>query len=444
MGIVKNQKVTMRWNSVNKKYYEAKGYAYTKMKDEFQIDYKDLPEHSKQPVLCICDFCGNEFYHKYVKVKIPDENPDDKIACPKCRGKLTAFRLMQKYGPDVDNVAKIPHVKEKIIRNNIAKYGAPNIWGSEYGKNKIKETNIARYGTPNPQQNPEIKAKTAKTNLDRYGAENIFASEYGKQKIKETCLDRYGKENYVQTDEFWEKYAKTSTERYGVSHPSQSPVIQEKTKQVCLDKYNTEFFFQSEIFKEKSKATCLERYNKEYYVQTDEFKEKSKQTSLKHYNCENPGQSIIVRQKKLETFRSHDYNVASKPQKHYNELFNGFLDYPVYGCLLDIAFPEDKIYVECDFKGHFYYSRASGLSELDMLYKDAKRDNVIVANGWKCIRYLNRSNDFPTDNDMILLNQQLVSVLKTTNFNRILVDLNYRIVRFEPSFLFKSIDVFLR
>ena len=34
--------IKIKWNSRTRKYYELKGYPYTKMGDEFEVDIKDL------------------------------------------------------------------------------------------------------------------------------------------------------------------------------------------------------------------------------------------------------------------------------------------------------------------------------------------------------------------------------------------------------------------
>jgi hypothetical protein len=39
----------------------------------------------------------------------------------------------------------------------------------------------------------------AETNLKRYGAENVFASEYGKNKIKQYWNEHFGVDNPLQT-----------------------------------------------------------------------------------------------------------------------------------------------------------------------------------------------------------------------------------------------------
>ena len=38
----------------------------------------------------------------------------------------------------------------------------------------------------------KLTKKIKSTNIKRYGAENLYASEYGKQQIRKTVLKRYG------------------------------------------------------------------------------------------------------------------------------------------------------------------------------------------------------------------------------------------------------------
>ena len=341
MGIIQKSKIKLRWNPRNKLYYVDKGYIFTKMHDEFEIDYHDLPECSKHEILCECDICGKECMKQYRKAIAADM-----IVCSTCNYKLSVEHLMKEHG--VSNIAQVPYVKAKIEKTNLERYGASNVWGSEHGKQKIKETNLKKFGCENVSQNRKIR-----------------------KKVEQTCEERYGTKTFINSHEY-------------------------------------------------------------------------KKRSLQKYGCEFPAQSVIVKQKKAETFRNKEYGHASKQQKHYCKLFNGFLDYPFMGKSLDIAFVDKRIFIECDFGGHFVYARLNKFSEKGMLFYDARRDKDIVLSGWKCIRYLNRTKKFPSDEDMILLNERLIEVLETSDSNRILVDLNDRIARFEPSFSFKSLDLFLK
>ena len=318
--IVQTEKIRLRWNPRNKKFYTNKGYEFTKMNDEFEIDYHDLPETSHQDVLCKCDFCGKEFMRPYFRVA-----NKDKFGCFDCRNKTLEHNLTKKY--NVKNPSQIPYVKEKIAKTNIERYGAPNVFGSKSVREKMEQNNIEKYNVPYPVMTSEVRDRISKTNTERYGGVSPFSSEI--------------------------------------------------------------------------------------------VREKSKQTNLKNYNVPYVTQSKEVQQKMHETFISNEQNHASKEQKHYAKLFNGKLDYPIFACFLDIAFVKEKIYIECDFGGHFVYAKIRGLNEAEMLFKDAKRDKLILSQSWKCIRYLNRGNNFPTDYDMLSLNLQLMTILKKSNVNRI-------------------------
>ena len=87
MGLI-SKTVKVKWNATIKKYYEALGYIYTKMGDEFEVDIKDLQKGSNAKVKCICDNCGhnlNPSFNDYNK-KIVKEN--GKTYCNKCARKL--------------------------------------------------------------------------------------------------------------------------------------------------------------------------------------------------------------------------------------------------------------------------------------------------------------------------------------------------------------------
>lgn len=65
MAIIENQKVTAKWNSTNKKYFEELGYKYTKMQDEFEVPIQHLSKGSKFLVEAECDYCSKVFLRKY-------------------------------------------------------------------------------------------------------------------------------------------------------------------------------------------------------------------------------------------------------------------------------------------------------------------------------------------------------------------------------------------
>ena len=86
MGLI-TKTAKVKWNSKNKKYYEALGYIFTRMGDEFEVDVNDLTKGSHIKVECFCDNCKEQLiwdyqsYNRYVK-------EDGKTYCRKCAVKL--------------------------------------------------------------------------------------------------------------------------------------------------------------------------------------------------------------------------------------------------------------------------------------------------------------------------------------------------------------------
>lgn len=113
--------------------------------------------------------------------------------CPKCPicGELCKF-LVNRYRKTCGNSNC---ALEKSMKTTIEKHGGLGL-GSDTIKNKIHQTNFKKYG-----------------------AENVFASEYGKRKIKETNLKRFGVEhNWNLGSPCRETYRQTMLELYGVEH----------------------------------------------------------------------------------------------------------------------------------------------------------------------------------------------------------------------------------
>lgn len=60
------KEVITGWNSWNKKYYESKGYMYTKNNDLFAVKVEDVKKRSSLEIEIICDKCGKLFKSKIV------------------------------------------------------------------------------------------------------------------------------------------------------------------------------------------------------------------------------------------------------------------------------------------------------------------------------------------------------------------------------------------
>ena len=79
------KKVIMKWNPANKKWYESKGYIFTKYGDEFEVKIEDISDGSHIFVDINCDNCGilnkNIVWKNYKKSL---HNNDGKYYCKNC------------------------------------------------------------------------------------------------------------------------------------------------------------------------------------------------------------------------------------------------------------------------------------------------------------------------------------------------------------------------
>ncbi len=90
MGIIKDQKIKIKWSHIIKNYYVSKGYKFTKLGDNFEVDFNDFNGPKSAKIKCTCDYCGNEFEKTYSKIKINQNtlyHAENKFCCNKCKYK---------------------------------------------------------------------------------------------------------------------------------------------------------------------------------------------------------------------------------------------------------------------------------------------------------------------------------------------------------------------
>lgn len=84
-----NQIVKVKWNNTNRKWYENKGYKYSKNGNEFEVAVKNLPPSARVRVNMICDYCGSEYDSWYYAVMY-SRKAYPKDACAYCAGKKSS------------------------------------------------------------------------------------------------------------------------------------------------------------------------------------------------------------------------------------------------------------------------------------------------------------------------------------------------------------------
>ena len=187
-----NQLIKVRWNGQTKKYWQTKGYTFTKINDEFEVKVEDLPPKSAMFVEVECDYCGEIFsirMYSYTSC-----SKCGKIACKHCVGK-------------------------KAIETNIDKYGVSNVMQVSDIHNRMKETLYANYGVYHPSESKELHDK-AVANSDMQASV---------PKRKKTCLERYGVDNVAKTDEVIQKAKNTCKIRYGGESSQCDDAVRQKS-----------------------------------------------------------------------------------------------------------------------------------------------------------------------------------------------------------------------
>ena len=94
MGLISNT-VKMKWYNKTKRWYESKGYIFTRYKDEFEVKVEDLPSGSDVlvDVRCDCEDCSSP-YLKSIKwgYYLKQIYKNGKYYCKSCAHKLTHYR----------------------------------------------------------------------------------------------------------------------------------------------------------------------------------------------------------------------------------------------------------------------------------------------------------------------------------------------------------------
>jgi very-short-patch-repair endonuclease len=431
--LMENQMIPVKIkNKKQLQWYFSKGYECN-IGDEICVNAKDLTKTTKQSVYVLCDYCLEEGIETIVEkkyetyIKQNKKSIVQKDCCKNCTRKKVIESNQIKYG--VNSTSQLHDIKEKQKQKCIEKYGVEYFSQTNEYKEKYKKTMQNKYGVDNAFQSEEVKEKIKQTNIEKYGVDYYTQTDECQDKIKQTCLERYGTtspmqneevknkgiktnlkrygcENVFQNEEIRNKYKQTIIEKYGVEHISQTEDFKIAYKQTCLDKYGVDHPLKLHKFIEKIERTNMERYGVDYYTQTDEYKIREQKTNLEKYGTIWSAQSSIVRTKINETLNKNNTVAVSTQQKYINNLLDGGLNYYTGKCFLDIAFPEEMVYIEYDGGGHDLDVKLGRISEQDFKNKDMRRYYALKSQGWREIRIISDKDLLPSDDIIIkLINQ---------------------------------------
>ena len=347
-----NERVNVNISHNNKNYYRELGY-HCEHGDVLGVLVEQLPKSTSTKIEIRCDYCGVIFDRMYANhMKQCAKDIIKKDACMACAG-------------------------QKRAESNLLVYGKSSLSGDLDVREKVKKTCLERYGVEAPAQSEGVREKMQKTTLQRMGVPFASQNPDTIRKAKDTMLERYGADSYLKTEEGMKKVRQTNLQRYGVENVFQNEEIRERHKQSCLDKYGVENVFQTETVKKKSKESMVKKYGVAFLLQ-DPVRAKGMRLKA----------AITIQRDGIHT---------SKDQLHIHGLVGGELNYAVDALNLDIAFPEDKIYVEYNGGGHFMPIYVGRMTEAEFKHKEMKRYFYLKSLGWKQIVIESKTNGLPED-----------------------------------------------
>lgn len=232
--------------------------------------------------------------------------------------------------------------------------------------------------------------KLVESNKNVYGVSFIGELESTIEKRRQTNLSRYGVENCHQTQECKDKIKQTNLLKFGFENPKQNQII-----------------------KDKAKLSSLLKYGVEYYSQTEESKIKFINTSMKNWGTKHPMQNINVRTRVAKTLFKNKTASCSLQQKYFHNLIKGELNYAVRNINLDIAFPEEMVYVEYDGGGHALNVKLGKITEQEFKNNERNRWYLLKSKGWREIRIISINDKLPLDEKILEMIEYAKEYLNT-------------------------------
>lgn len=195
-------------------------------------------------------------------------------------------------------------------------------------------------------------------------------------KTKQNNLANYGVESIRHVKEVNEKIEATNINRYGVRNPFESAQIREKGIQTTIDNHGVDNYFKVDNFHSIQEKSMLEKYG------------------YKHYS-EDPIKSNSASRKRNETMYSKGNAPSSRQQNYIHDVVSGELNYPVGVLMLDIAFPDEKIYLEFQGSGHDLDVKMGKATAEEFKKKEINRYYFLKKQGWKMIEIISTNDLLP-------------------------------------------------
>lgn len=224
---------------------------------------------------------------------------------------------------------------------------------------------------------------------------------------------RHGVRNAARMEGIREKAENTLVEKYGITNPMYSQEFKDKIVETNLENLGVEYPMQSEKVREKRTKTYIENYGKEHATQSEEVKSKIRKTNIKRYGFPVTLQNPEIYQKGIDTKYKNSSQVSSRQQRYLHSILGGELNYPYYTASLDIAFPEEKIYLEYDGGGHELSVKLGTETQEEYDNRSRSRWYSLYRNGWKEIRIISLRDKLPSDKKLLLMIEEAREILES-------------------------------
>jgi hypothetical protein len=213
-------------------------------------------------------------------------------------------------------------------------------------------------------------------------------------KTKENNLVNYGVESIRHVKEVNDKIEATNLERYGSTNPMMNKDIRKKASETLMKNHGVDNYFKVENFHDIQKDAMMQKYGYERY-------------------SDDPIKLSEANRKRNITMYKNGTAPTSRQQKYFHDIVGGELNYPYGSLMLDIGFPNEKIYLEYQGSGHDLDVSMGKMTAEVFNKKDINRYYFMKKQGWRMIEVISKKDTLPnkqkTIEMMILAREHLNS-----------------------------------
>lgn len=156
--MIYEKQVTMVINQFNKDYYGSLFHQQYKGGERILVPVDLLPATSGVKVTTQCEYCHRDFIVSYRRYLLSQEK--GKICCTHCKGQKITENCIEKYNTRC--TLQVPQFKQKMINNNLLKYGTTHsVTKESYAKRG--KTMLQKYGAEYTLQSSELRSRVNQT-----------------------------------------------------------------------------------------------------------------------------------------------------------------------------------------------------------------------------------------------------------------------------------------